>query len=198
MFGQCHVGRSTRLLFQYALLAAMVAALASCRREDREFATAPPASSDKGVVALSTIAPGPAAPETRRSITGQKVSQNAFQIAQGKRLFSWYNCTGCHGHGGGGSGPALMDDSWIYGGAVENIAATIREGRPNGMPSFGGLIPEDQVWQLAAYVRAMSGNASKAARPSRDDDLYPGEPEQMREPEPARMSNLPPAAEQPQ
>src|SRR5690242_18617526 len=36
-------------------------------------------------------------------------------IAEGKKLFSRYNCTGCHGNGGGGSGPALMDDRWFYG-----------------------------------------------------------------------------------
>ena len=28
--------------------------------------------------------------------------QNAYAIAQGKRLFSWYNCVGCHANGGGG------------------------------------------------------------------------------------------------
>jgi cytochrome c oxidase cbb3-type subunit 3 len=43
-----------------------------------------------------------------------------------------------------------MDEKWIYGDAIENIVATIREGRPNGMPSFRGRIPDDQIWQIAA------------------------------------------------
>ena len=62
-----------------------------------------------------------------------------------------------------------MDDNWIYGGSIENIVHTIREGRPNGMPAFRGKIPDDQIWQIAAYVRSMSGNVPKDAAPGRDD-----------------------------
>ena len=40
--------------------------------------------------------------------------------------------------GGGGIGPPLMDDRWIYGSAPENIYASIVQGRPNGMPAWGG------------------------------------------------------------
>src|SRR5690606_21238546 len=79
--------------------------------------------------------PGPGGPEAVNTGTGRDYEENAFHISQGKRFYTWFNCVGCHGNGGGGSGPALMDDAWIYGSAIENIAATIREGRPNGMPS---------------------------------------------------------------
>lgn len=187
-----------RLALQCALLMAVLTALSSCRREDREFSAAPPESSDTGIVALSTIAPGPAGPMRRQSETGQKANQNAFQISQGKALFTQFNCVGCHGNGGGASGPALMDDTWSYGGEIENIAASIREGRPNGMPSFRGRVPEDEIWQLAAYVRSMSGNAPKAARPSRNDDIYPGPPETSRKPEGPVNATPSPTAERPQ
>lgn len=103
--------------------------------------------------------------------------ENAFAMNEGKRLFAWFNCSGCHAHGGGGMGPALMDDRWIYGFEPEQIFATIVEGRPNGMPSFGGRIPAYQVWQLAAYVRSISGLASQTAAPGRDDDMQSGPPE---------------------
>ena len=83
------------------------------------------------------------------------------QIAAGRQLFQAYNCVGCHFNGGGGMGPALMDDNWIYGSSMENIASTIREGRPNGMPTFRGMVSGDQVWQLAAYVRSLSNLAAK-------------------------------------
>ena len=53
-------------------------------------------------------------------------------------------------------GPSLMDDEWIYGGRLEQIHQTIVEGRPNGMPAWGGKIPDQQIWQIAAYVRSMS------------------------------------------
>ena len=63
--------------------------------------------------------------------------ENAFALSEGKRLYSAFNCVGCHAHGGGGMGPALIDDKWIYGHEPGQIFATIVEGRPNGMPSFG-------------------------------------------------------------
>jgi cytochrome c oxidase cbb3-type subunit III len=106
---------------------------------------------------------------------------NAYELSQGKRLFRWYNCSGCHSNGGGGMGPALMDEKWIYGPAPEQIFATIMEGRPNGMPSFRGRIPEEQVWQLVGYVRSMSGQASKSAAPNRSDSLSIGKPESRRD-----------------
>jgi cytochrome c oxidase cbb3-type subunit 3 len=106
---------------------------------------------------------------------------NAYELSQGKRLFRWYNCSGCHSQGGGGMGPALMDEKWIYGHQPEQIFATIMEGRPNGMPSFRGRIPEEQVWQLVGYVRSMSGQASKSAAPNRSDALSVGPPESRRD-----------------
>ena len=36
-----------------------------------------------------------------------------------------------------------MDREWIYGGQPANIFATIVEGRPNGMPSWRGRIPDE-------------------------------------------------------
>ena len=83
--------------------------------------------------------------------------------------------------GGGGMGPALMDDKWIYGSEPANIYATIIEGRPNGMPAFGGHLTNEQVWQLVAYVRSMSGQVSEDAAPSRSDEFQTAPPEGRRE-----------------
>lgn len=81
---------------------------------------------------------------------------DARAITEGKRLYGWYNCAGCHFNGGGGIGPPLMDEKWIYGSEPANIYDVITEGRPNGMPSYGGRIPEYQLWQIIAYVRSLS------------------------------------------
>ncbi len=81
---------------------------------------------------------------------------NVHAIAEGKKLFGQFNCAGCHANGGGAIGPALMDDDWIYGSTAETIFAVIAEGRPQGMPTYGGRIPEYQMWQIVAYVRSMS------------------------------------------
>jgi cytochrome c oxidase cbb3-type subunit 3 len=79
-----------------------------------------------------------------------------------------------------------MDSEWRYGSDPANIFASIMQGRPNGMPSFGGHIPEDQAWQIVAYVQSMSGGARKDVAPSRGDGLYPGNPENARSEQPAQ------------
>ncbi|WP_052699405.1 c-type cytochrome [Hyphomicrobium sp. 99] len=107
-------------------------------------------------VSLVPLAPGGGEVIAQTSAEGRRIMNDPAQIAQGKQIFSAMNCVGCHANGGGGMGPALMDKVWIYGGSIENIAASIREGRPNGMPSFRGFLPDEQVWQVAAYVHALS------------------------------------------
>ena len=142
--------------------------LAACDREARNFRESPPSASPSGVVRVGTLQPGPAAVSSERRF---RLEDNAFAVSEGMRLYTWYNCLGCHAKGGGGMGPPLMDDLWIYGSAPENIYDTIVEGRPNGMPSFGGRIPPAQVWQLVAYVRSLSALNSYRARSSRDDHM---------------------------
>ena len=89
---------------------------------------------------------------------------NADAVNTGKHLFAQYNCSGCHSNGGGGMGPDLMDDVWIYGSRLEQIHQTLVDGRPNGMPSWGNKVPDQQLWQLAAYVRSMSLPQTLAAQ----------------------------------
>src|SRR5690348_1132989 len=153
----------------FALLL-LVAALGACKREQREYRAEPVAERDAGKIVMSgglTAGPEPAtSPTDYPDYTG-----NAYHVSQGKRLYRNFNCNGCHADGGGDIGPPLMDEKWIYGGAPPNIYATIVEGRPNGMPSFRGRIPEQQVWELVAYVRSLSGQVRKDVAPSRNDAL---------------------------
>ena len=95
----------------------------------------------------------------------------AYDIGEGARLYAWYNCSGCHSNGGGGMGPPLMSRTFIYGSEPDNIFDTIVKGRPNGMPSWGGRIPEHQIWQIVAYVRSLSGQEPPTATPARSDDM---------------------------
>jgi mono/diheme cytochrome c family protein len=97
--------------------------------------------------------------------------RNAWSMSEGKRLFVWFNCNGCHGNGGGGMGPALMDNKWIYGHQPQDIFTSIMQGRTNGMPAFKDRVPEYVGWQLTAYVRSISGLAPFHAAPSRNDHL---------------------------
>lgn len=90
--------------------------------------------------------------EHKVSKQGKKYQGNAEAIKAGAEHYHKFNCVGCHFDGGGGIGPALIDDIWVYGSSIDHIAASIRQGRPNGMPSFRSILSEEQIWQLAAYV----------------------------------------------
>jgi len=74
-----------------------------------------------------------------------------------------------------------MDDQWRYGGDIEQIFASIQQGRPNGMPAFAGKIPEQQLWQLAAYVRSLSGQLPRNTSPARTDEMNNSPPPQLME-----------------
>lgn len=81
---------------------------------------------------------------------------NPVALQEGRKLFNWYNCSGCHGgHAGGGMGPSLRDRIWLYGDSDSQIFSSIAEGRSKGMPSWGTRIPEDQIWKLVAYIKSM-------------------------------------------
>lgn len=77
-------------------------------------------------------------------------------LQDGRRLFDWYNCSGCHGgHAGGGMGPSLRDPVWLYGDRDDQIYDSIAQGRSQGMPAWGSKIPEEQIWELVAYIKSM-------------------------------------------
>jgi len=167
----------------------------SCKREERNSHVDPLAAESPGSLRLSTLQPGP---HTTNQPVENPFENNAFAMSEGKRLFTQFNCVGCHAHGGGGMGPPLMDDKWIYGSNPEQVFATILQGRPNGMPSFGGRIPDYEVWQLAAYVRSMSGLASKGAAPGRSDHISGKKPENSAEKQKPNTASIPRSAEMPQ
>ena len=136
--------------------------LGGCEREQRQYQlSADEATSDR--------------PERTRTV------ENAYAVSQGKQLYRWMNCIGCHAMGGGGMGPPHMDKAWRYGAEPKDIYESIMNGRPNGMPPYKGRITDDQAWQLVAYVRSMSALVSKDVAPGRSDGLSASEPENMRE-----------------
>jgi cytochrome c oxidase cbb3-type subunit 3 len=78
-------------------------------------------------------------------------------IATGGKLFVAYNCLDCHGaEGSGAMGPSFQDGRWHFGGSAGEVFESIYQGRPDGMPSWGGRITNDQIWMLTAYVRSLS------------------------------------------
>ena len=162
----------------------LLLALGGCDREARESRGQPlpetgPNVGSRAMTMMNGV-PVPTAADPRAS----GYEGNAYHVAQGYRYFAWMNCSGCHANGGGGMGPPLMDDEWRYGGSMEQIAATIIQGRPNGMPSFRGRVTEQQVWQLAAFVRSLSAQNRQDVLPGRTDAPRNTEPQTLQERQP--------------
>lgn len=156
--------RSPAKLASAAMIAAL-ALLAGCNKAPQKDETA--ATNQ----ATPAAAAGPIDPRVVPYLNSKPV------VMEGMALFKKYNCNGCHSNGGGGMAPALMDAEWIYGGRIEDIHATIVEGRPNGMPKWDGKIPDAEIWKIATYVRSMSLPETLAAAknntPSQDPAPVP-------------------------
>jgi cytochrome c oxidase cbb3-type subunit 3 len=166
---------SSRFPASFTALVTIALALSACDREERHSRSKPLGENVPVETSPDTIFPGTgtAPPLDPRA---KLYDNNAPAISEGQQLFSWFNCVGCHSHGGGGMGPALMDDEWRYGGRIDQIAASIADGRPNGMPAWRGRLTDDQIWKLAAYVRSLSGQPSKDAVSSRAEAMSAGTP----------------------
>ncbi len=79
---------------------------------------------------------------------------SAYVEASGKVIFG-DNCAACHGTGGAGNPdfPVLADDDWLYGGSIEQIQATITNGRQGMMPKMGGQqLTDAEIDKLANAI----------------------------------------------
>jgi cytochrome c oxidase cbb3-type subunit 3 len=153
-----------------SLVIAIVLPVCACKREERSLRSDPPVTAglEKVVVMPGGIDGTP--PKVDRAL-GHPSETNAYQLSQGKRLYAWFNCTGCHANGGGAFGPALMDGWWRYGPDPVSIFVSIRDGRPNGMPAFANKMTTDQIWQLTGYIQTIGAMSAQTAAPNRNDDM---------------------------
>ncbi|MCG8592602.1 MAG: cytochrome-c oxidase, cbb3-type subunit III [Proteobacteria bacterium] len=86
-------------------------------------------------------------------------------VGMGQRLFL-NHCATCHGSDarGGRGYPNLTDGDWLYGGAPEQIVASITHGRVGVMPPLGAALGGDPgVQAMAQYVLSLSGREHDAA-----------------------------------
>lgn len=162
---------------------AVLVIVGGCDREQRQSRGKPVGETVPAGTSPDTVFPsgGQLPPPDPRAA---QYEGNASAIAEGQRLYNWMNCAGCHFHGGGGMGVALMDDKWRYGGRLDQIVTSIAEGRPNGMPAWRGRMTEQQMWQVAAYVQSLSGQEPKDAVSARADEVSntPPQTQTTREP----------------
>ncbi|MFT5066923.1 MAG: cytochrome c oxidase cbb3-type subunit 3 [Yoonia sp.] len=90
-----------------------------------------------------------------------------FAYANGAAVFRT-NCSQCHGSGAaGGLGyPNLLDDDWLWGGSIQEIALSIDHGIRNEtddnahwsqMPAYGEILSPDEIDGAVQYVLQLSG-----------------------------------------
>lgn len=65
-------------------------------------------------------------------------------------------CAACHGLEGQGMAPLgapnLADDDWMYGGSLEAVMTSIRDGRSGEMPAWRGRLTEQEARAIAAWL----------------------------------------------
>ncbi|WP_150126821.1 c-type cytochrome [Sphingomonas panacis] len=128
---------------------AALLALTACEREARVIAADQPQTSPRG-------------PQDPRAAAYEN---NAYQISQGGRYFTWYGCGRCHVVGGAGDlakAGAGRDLAHIY--------AAVAHGHTSG-----SRIPSEQIWQIAGYIRSLPQTG--AARAQRQVHDLRGEPQ---------------------
>lgn len=101
----------------------------------------------------------------------------------GRTLFA-DNCAACHGvNATGGPGfPDLTAKTWLWGGEPETLEETIRVGinstnddtRISQMLAFGrdGILERDQISDVVAYVRSLSGASGDQAKLSAGQEVF--------------------------
>ena len=101
------------------------------------------------------------------------VAANHEALNMGKRLYMTY-CTGCHGSdaGGGPGYPNLRDSDWLYGGAPEQIKASIMNGRAGAMPPWGAMLGQEGVFNVSEYVISLSGRKASADAAAAGKEKY--------------------------
>jgi cytochrome c oxidase cbb3-type subunit 3 len=73
----------------------------------------------------------------------------------GQQLFG-DNCAACHGESAQGSqetgAPNLTDSTWVYGGDLDTIIASVHGGRQGHMPTWDERLTTAEIRTLALYV----------------------------------------------
>ena len=132
-----------------ATLAAVLASAASADAETRL-----PSADTLLSVPVTGVMPGIAPPTAplENPVEGDKTA-----IQRGYEHFQSFNCVGCHApNGAGGMGPALSNSKWLYRSEPAHVYLSIAQGRPNGMPAYGTMLPPETIWELVAYVKSIA------------------------------------------
>ncbi|MEM1144180.1 MAG: cytochrome-c oxidase, cbb3-type subunit III [Pseudomonadota bacterium] len=111
------------------------------------------------------------AEEKYRAIRDQYLAMSLEEVAadpkarrMGMRIFG-NNCSQCHGLDAAGAigFPNLRDNAWLWGGSADAIKHTIVNGRMGAMPPWEGILGEQGVAEVTAYVQSLSSQSADEA-----------------------------------
>ena len=104
------------------------------------------------------------------------VAANPEAKEMGQRMFLTY-CAQCHGSDARGAKgfPNLADNDWLLGGTPDRIKETITKGHDAVMTPKGVKpdMTDEDVKDVVAYVRSLSGLSSDSIRAQRGQELFP-------------------------
>ncbi|OYX66864.1 MAG: hypothetical protein B7Y88_03260 [Sphingomonadales bacterium 32-64-17] len=105
-----------------------------------------------GALAVPAIGALAMPPEEAAATASADAPLTEEQMAESKALFSQFSCGACHAlaeaGGTGHIGPEFDGNEGID----KDYIATIVSNGQGAMPSFGGMIDEAQIEQLATYI----------------------------------------------
>jgi mono/diheme cytochrome c family protein len=101
----------------------------------------------------------------------------------GRKVYLAAGCNGCHGMGGGGMGPPLTNQVWVYGKDDDTLFRLIalgsdelqkqgysRKGSENvvgPMPPFGQIVKsDDDMWKIIAWIRSVNPSSAEGSSAS--------------------------------
>ena len=115
---------------------------------------------------------------------GENEELASFAVNAGASVYL-ANCSQCHGSGAAGAEgfPNLLDDAWLWGGTIEEIAYTVTHGIRNEqsfdahwseMPAFGRdeILTDEEIGQVVQHVLAISGQEHDATAAEAGAQLY--------------------------
>ncbi|MFK7940798.1 MAG: cytochrome-c oxidase, cbb3-type subunit III [Roseovarius sp.] len=110
---------------------------------------------------------------TELAMIADDVELQTYAASAGSAVFRTW-CAQCHGSGAAGAKgyPNLLDNDWLWGGAIDDIYLTIAHGirndedddaRYSEMPAFGEILEKEEVSQVVNYVMSLSGTPDDAS-----------------------------------
>jgi cytochrome c oxidase cbb3-type subunit 3 len=105
-----------------------------------------------------------------------------FAINAGGAVFR-NNCSQCHGSGAAGAVgyPNLLDNDWLWGGTLDEIAFTVTHGIRNEqspdthwsqMPAFGEILTPEEIGAVVQHVLAISNQEHDAALAATGQEVF--------------------------